>query len=477
MRSTESFGRDFQVARFAMTFAAALMFAVLGWPARAAFSDDAGKPSEEPSTPARRGYQLLTTKAYQRPEFTGQQFDKLWEIWPAPEREAASGLNDAARRGVAFSHYGFIRSPEHPDGAPLGAVPVGTDGWAMNCLACHGGKVAGLVMAGLPNTHYAFQTVTDDLREARNRARGVKPSLLEAAAYKMAPPMSRSNGSTNAQTFSVLVCSSRDLDMNIARKPIPKFKNYDLDPPPLWNTKKKQNLYIDGYLKKTPRAIMQFVLTEDNSGEEVRGWEGDFADVLAWIESLQAPKYPFAIDTELAARGKPIFEQSCSECHGTYGPGGEYPEVRVPIEDVATDKARLDGMPVEHRRFMRDSWLGYYGKHEVVENPDGYVAPPLDGVWASAPYFHNGSVPTLWHVMHADKRPRVWKRTEDGYDQSRVGVEVSELDAVPSTATDAAAKLRYFDTRLYGKSAGGHTFPEKLSEDEKTAVLEYLKTL
>ena len=101
----------------------------------------------------------------------------------------------------------------------------------------------------------------------------------------------------------------------------------------------------------------------------------------------------------------------------------------------------------------------------------------LDGIWASAPYFHNGSVPTLWHVLHPDQRPRVWKRTEDGYDQQRVGLEVEELDAVPRAVRQPAHRRRYFDTTLPGKNPGGHMFPEQLTEDEKQAVLEYLKSL
>lgn len=425
---------------------------------------------------AHPGFLLLTTKAYQRPELSRAKFDALWECWPTAEREVAARLSDEERHRMALVRYGLIDSPDPTRDVPLSVVPVNGDAWAMNCLGCHGGKAAGRVIPGLGNSHYSLQTLSDDAYEARRRASG-QNSPLAAAAMALSPPLSRSNGTTNAQTFSVLLTTMRDLDLNITRKPIPKFKNYDLDPPALWNTKKKDRLYIDGFLKKTPRAIMQFVLTHDNKGETVRGWEPDFVDILAWIESLEAPKYPFAIDTDLANRGKPIFERACSECHGTYGPGGEYPELRVALAKVGTDDARLQGMPAEHRRFMRDSWLGYYGKYEVVEEPDGYVAPPLDGIWASAPYFHNGSVPTLWHVMHADDRPRVWRRTEDGYDQSRVGLEVSELTNLPDDAKDSSTKLRYFDTRLYGKSATGHTFPEELSEDEKRAVLEYLKTL
>ena len=438
-----------------------------------AHAAEANAPAE--SIARHPGYVLLTTKAYQRADLSRAAFDMLWDVWPTAEREKAATLSDDERHRMALARYGLVDSPESGRDVPLGVVER-EGGWAMNCLGCHGGKVAGRVIPGLGNSHYALQSLTDDAYEARRRATG-QNSRLAAAALALSPPMSRSNGTTNAQTFSVLLTATRDLDLNLSRKPIPRFKNYDLDPPPLWNTKKKERLYIDGFLKKTPRAIMQFVLTHDNSGEKVRGWEQDFVEILAWIESLAPPKYPFEIDSPLAARGKSIFEEACARCHGTYGPSETYPEVRVPLAEVATDDARLKGMPSEHRRFMRDSWLGYYGKYEVVEEPDGYVAPPLNGVWASAPYFHNGSVPTLWHVMHADARPRVWRRTEDGYDRHRVGLEVRELSSLPAEATEPSEKLRYFDTRLYGKSAGGHTFPEELSEDQKQAVLEYLKTL
>jgi hypothetical protein len=134
-------------------------------------------------------------------------------------------------------------------------------------------------------------------------------------------------------------------------------------------------------------------------------------------------------------------------------------------------------MPVEHRQFYRDSWFGEYGKLEVVDNPDGYIAPPLDGIWASAPYFHNGAVPTLWHVLHPSARPAVWMRTEDGYDQERAGLEVAEFVRRPQEVTAPDERRRYFDTRMSGKSAAGHNFPDELTEDEKRAVLEYLKTL
>ena len=109
--------------------------------------------------------------------------------------------------------------------------------------------------------------------------------------------------------------------------------------------------------------------------------------------------------------------------------------------------------------------------------PSGYVAPPLDGVWASAPYFHNGSVPTLWHVLNSEERPVIWQRSENDYDTQRVGLQVDEFSKLPSSLRRADQVRTYFNTKRFGKSSGGHTFPDELSNDEKRALLEYLKTL
>jgi hypothetical protein len=92
----------------------------------------------------------------------------------------------------------------------------------------------------------------------------------------------------------------------------------------------------------------------------------------------------------------------------------------------------------------------------------------------SAPYFHNGSVPTLWHMLHVEKRPAVWRRTSsDGYDSHRVGLVAEELQQVPVAATtDNELRRESFQTKVPGKSAAGHAFVEELSEAEKQSGLE-----
>jgi hypothetical protein len=88
-------------------------------------------------------------------------------------------------------------------------------------------------------------------------------------------------------------------------------------------------------------------------------------------------------------------------------------------------------------------------------------------------------VPTLYHILHPDQRPSVWKVTDyEDYDDQRVGLRVEQFDAVPvSPSMTIPDQRRYFDTSVYGQSNKGHLFPDQLTESEKGEVLEYLKTL
>ncbi len=431
-------------------------------------------PAAKPATltPAERGWQRLRSDAYAPAEFKVELFDRLWEFWPAALKEQAAKASPEERRKMAFSRYGLVADPDDPQAAPLSVVDDGQGGWVMNCLACHQGKVEGQPIPGVGNSHFAFQTLTTDVAKARQALEGQRAGGMSGFV-----PLGLSNGTTNAQVFSVVLTAMRDKDLNLVKQPkFPRFKNHDLDAPPFWNVKHKKNLYIDGFVPKTHRVIMQFALVPGNTAESFKEREDAFREILAWIESLEAPKYPGKIETALADVGRVAYERVCADCHGTPGIAESYPERTIAIDEIGTDRTRLDGMPAEHRRFYRDSWFGEYGKLEVTEEPEGYVAPPLDGVWASAPYFHNGSVPTLWHVLHPDARPAAWLRSENGYDHERMGLEVQEFAAMPSEVKDLEQKRSYFNTAIAGKSAAGHNFPNELSEDERQAVLEYLKT-
>jgi mono/diheme cytochrome c family protein len=297
-------------------------------------------------------------------------------------------------------------------------------------------------------------------------------------------PLGTTDGTTNAVIFGVALMRHRDAELNIVQRP-PRFDlvHHDMDAPPWWHYRKRRSLYIDGFAAQGHRPLMQFLLVKENGPDRFREWEDEFREIEAWIAGLEPPDWTGPVDHTLAAAGAAVFTDHCAECHGSYEGDDSYPERLVPIEDVGTDRVRLDSLSAADRRALNDSWFGHFGADAAAaglhdrEQPRGYVAPPLDGIWASAPYFHNGSVPTLWHVLHPARRPTVWRRSATGYDVARVGLEVEEFTEVPAGKLRPAERRQFFDTRRPGKSAAGHDFADVLDEQQKQAVLEYLKTL
>jgi hypothetical protein len=130
-------------------------------------------------------------------------------------------------------------------------------------------------------------------------------------------------------------------------------------------------------------------------------------------------------------------------------------------------------------RFSRWFNGSYYG--EVAESAPamGYIAPPLDGVWATAPYLHNGSVPTLELLLDSPRRPAYWTRSFDSkdYDPVTLGWRFRALPQGKAGVGQREERKRIYDTTLPGYSNAGHTFGDALTADERRAVLEYLKTL
>ena len=437
-----------------------------------------GLAADAMESAAARGFRILRTRAYLPPDFDQAVFDQLWTNWPAPDRQVARDADLATRRHLTLDHYGLMPDPDAKDPTTvpaLGHVSVAGNGWVMNCLTCHAGKVDGRVIPGLPNTHLDLQTLIEDVRRTKLRLFKA-PAHLDLVSATL--PLSTSRGTTNSVVFGIVLGTYRDKHMTVHldRRP-PRLIHHDMDAPPLWNVRHKSHLYCDAFAPKNPRVLMQFMLLPTNGPEKLKSWEPAFRDILAWIESLRPPKYTGTIDETLARSGRALFRQHCSSCHGTYGTTRQYPQRIVPLEIIGTDPTRLNALTAEHRQWMKTGWLSRYGKDPVVLEPQGYLAPPLDGIWATAPYFHNGSTPTLWHVLHPGQRPVVWTRKNDSFDHKRIGFVTKEFDTVPVSVTTARQRRRYFDTTKQGKSAAGHLFPDKLSETEKRAVLEFLKTL
>jgi hypothetical protein len=97
-----------------------------------------------------------------------------------------------------------------------------------------------------------------------------------------------------------------------------------------------------------------------------------------------------------------------------------------------------------------------------------YAARPLYGIWAAAPYLHNGSVPTLYDLLlPPDQRPKRFALGGREYDPVKVGF------AVNATCNQQDCIV---DTTRTGDGNGGHLWGTDLAEPDRMALLEYLKT-
>jgi mono/diheme cytochrome c family protein len=428
-----------------------------------------------------RGQELLLTKAYLPADFDQEVFDSLWTLWEEPLRSRAERAPLEERRRMAMERYGLTPHPLDPSRS-LQYVVDAQGRWTMSCLACHQGQVEGRPLPGVPNADYALETLTEEVRQVKVRQR---KALGHMDVGSLLLPLGTTAGTTNAVVFGVALMRHRDADLNIiAASPQLVYPHHDMDAPAWWHYRRRRQIYADGFAPKGHRMLMQFLLVKENGPERFAEWEDDYRHVEAWLESLEAPIWPGTVDALLAARGRALYANHCAPCHGAPARDPRvadgYPERMVPIDEIGTDRARFDALTTDQRRSLSGSWFGRGAVAPVAgsESPSGYVAPPLDGIWASAPYLHNGSVPTLWHLLHPAERPTVWRRAAPaGYDRERVGLAVESLPAMPTGTLLPVERRRHFDTTRPGKSAAGHDFPDALDEEGKVAVLEYLKTL
>lgn len=109
----------------------------------------------------------------------------------------------------------------------------------------------------------------------------------------------------------------------------------------------------------------------------------------------------------------------------------------------------------------------------AIENKKVYKARQLNGIWTSAPYLHNGSVPTLWDLLNtADQRPKLFYTGSRQLDVNKVGYQSAITNGTPLPASTTL-----FDTALYGNSNAGHEYGTALTDGNKSALIEYLKSL
>jgi hypothetical protein len=263
----------------------------------------------------------------------------------------------------------------------------------------------------------------------------------------------------------------------------------DVKIPPLWHTAAKLPFgrwYCDGSFRgKFSLMASSMELKLDRSFDSlaksvIPQIKADFQNV---IQYLRPPHYPYSVDRQLAGRGKALFysdEVGCSKCHGVYdGQGGvRWTGIHA---DVGTDPARMDLVTSDFIDAFDKSPLAAEGR---LVKSRGYAATPLTGVWANYPYLHNGSVPTLYHLLGPEsERPRSFSvLAARHFDPKHVGqqIVITSVEGISE-----AARLRqhggdrdWFNANRPGCDNRGHNFwPVIKTEERRMALIEYLKTL
>lgn len=240
------------------------------------------------------------------------------------------------------------------------------------------------------------------------------------------------------------------------------------------------------------------------------------ADLQNAFYQLTAPQWPQDIAGELdqhqVAAGAKLYQQHCLECHTLVDATDKKRKlsaVLTPVTEVGTDPlmasnfsqhkvktGELEGersMILAGKKFtveasaldlvthaalgalLNQPWQTvkavareYHSNNSAtIPTVDSYKARPLNGVWASAPYLHNGSVPSIYDLLlPAVQRPPTFYVGNIELDTKKVG----------HVAT-VAANTSLFDTSLPGNSNVGHEYGTSLTDDERWALVEYLKSL
>lgn len=208
---------------------------------------------------------------------------------------------------------------------------------------------------------------------------------------------------------------------------------------------------------------------------------------------LPVPRWPEELlgklDAARVAKGKPIYEKECASCHEPAA-DGTFPDRTVDLATIGTDPNRAKSFAANmgDRPFV-DALAGALDlvqkaamKSENVtpeevaklergpvkwRAPNAYASRPIAGVWATAPYLHNGSVPTLHDLLlPPDKRPKTFQTGSREYDPKKVGYVYD----------GSHGGEFHFDTEKNGNHNTGHTYGTALSEEDRLDLLEYLKS-
>jgi Cytochrome C oxidase, cbb3-type, subunit III len=415
----------------------------------------------------------------------------VWKVLPDmfPEKLPA--------QGKGYEAFGLIQEPDRETPIGFSVRRVYIDRVGMNCALCHTGTVRETpqsqprIVSGMPSNKLDLQGyarflyacakdprfTADNVIQAIERRKYLNP--LEKIIYREAVWRTRDALITQAGKLSFM-----DSRPNWGPGRVDTFNPYKVlqfnfpmhndhtigtaDLPVIWNQRPREGMQLHWDGNNTS------VLERNKSAALGAGVTPTSIDIKRlkriedWLWDFPPPPYPYPVNEELAAKGESIYKQNCASCHAF--DGANVGKV-MPIEEIGTDRSRLDSYTYELLENQNTLYTGYPWRFSHFRKTNGYANMPLDGVWLRAPFLHNGSVPTLSDLLEpVENRPKEFYRGYDVFDQVKLGfmTDVKEENGI---------KFFYYDTTQPGNSNMGHLYGTTLSADEKKALIEYIKKL
>ena len=408
--------------------------------------------------------------------------------------------------GEGYTSLGFIQEPGQDLPIGFSQGKIGFNRVAQNCATCHAGSLRDTadskpqIITAMPSNtvdlagyiQFLAAVAIDERFTANNmmpqiESLGANLNPLEKLIYRyFAIPQTRDALITQRSKFAFL---NRQSAYGPGR--VDTFSSYKTRQF-AFPTERLESKELNGIAdfpsvwQQQPREGMQLHWDGNNTSVNERNNSAALAlvtpttidfdaihRVADWLWTLPAPTYPYEIDRDLALAGRTIYENNCASCH-TFG--GSLTGKVTPIQEIGTDRGRLDSYTYETLSNQNTLFadISYQGKDQRFQNfrkTNGYANLPLDGVWLRAPYLHNGSVPTLRDLLESpEDRPQEFYRGYDVFDRDKVGF-VSDVES------ENGKQYFKFDTSLPGNSNSGHLYGVDLANQEKSALVEYLKQL
>lgn len=534
---------------------------------------------------------------------SAEDYNRLWEVWGLPGRPDNFDELVAQRHGSPLTPwrnpYPLPGEDPNQTNGGSGQLPLvytqirKADGtWTgqigtKTCVFCHSGEVD--TADGTLGPLLGGGGSIGDFGVSGTELGKAGAGGISSAVRLLTISENRGTGAIDFFQLAFVLFSKLDPQLLLNPKIVFSGAIGNIKSPPWWNLAYRAQKFHGAVLPTDSSRIdlaAYYDLAGSLSGHDDKALAWDDANsgpFEVWAETQETPRYPGPIDTQLAEAGAVLFHAknlwasglnnpaprpaqgngSCAGCHGAYSPRYihdrdylETPELGgLAAYTVPMDVVRTDPKYAEAMQSLR-SWDGSFPVATSKQNflycgygNAGYsdfkqpilLAPPLWGIWAAAPYLHNGSIPNIWGVLDpAHERPKIWRRVsaparddqqgmvvmgfdtsfERAYDTARLGWKYDELACgddgtnpylscspggadQPSTLQNALSLLfenvgalwnlprpeglrmnqqdienrKIYNTYKYSQGNQGHDFTAVLTDQERRALIEYLKTL